>query len=218
MEANDHGQAFYRTKRLNGYDLVTVQAANHLLWRCAPSRLIDLYNSHVTDRHLDIGPGSGYYLDHCTFPSMNPELTLVDLNPDPLTFVQQRLARYSPSVARADLLDSLEDVPNAPFDSIGLNYVLHCLPQTPGGRADVFANIKPLLKPQGVLFGSTVVTGGASATPLSRAFNALYQKMGAFHNELDTVDSLHSALDEHFTSHVLEVRGSVTIFSARGPR
>lgn len=217
-ETTDHGQTFYRTNRLNGYDLVTVKAANYLLWRCPPTRLVELYNQHVTDRHLDIGPGSGYYLDHCTFPSSKPEVTLVDLNPDPLTFVQQRIARYNPSTARADLLDDLPNIPNAPFDSIALNYVLHCLPQTPGGRGDVFARIKPLLSPQGVLFGSTVVTGGAPATPLSRAFNALYQRMGAFHNQRDTVQSLHEALNQHFTSLILEIRGSVVLFSARGPR
>lgn len=216
----DHGQTFYRTNRLNGYDLVTVKAANYLLWRCPPRRLVELYNQHVTDRHLDIGPGSGYYLDHCTFPSPNPEITLVDLNPDPLTFVQQRLTRYNPSTVRADLLDDLLDIPNAPFDSIALNYVLHCLPDTPEGRGDVFARIKPLLSPSppGVLFGSTVVTGGTQSTPLSQAFNTLYQRIGAFHNQHDTVDSLHEALDQHFSSHVLEVRGSVVLFTARDPR
>ncbi|MBF6354486.1 methyltransferase [Nocardia higoensis] len=214
---NDHGQSFYRTNRLNGYDLVTVNAANRVLWRCPPQRLVEHYDRNVAARHLDIGPGTGYYLDHCHFPVAQPTLTLLDLNPDPLTFAAQRLARYTPATVRADLLSPLPPVPGSPFDSIGVNYVLHCLPNQSQGRGDVFARLKPLLNTDGVLFGSTVVTGGAPATVLSNAFNALYQRMGAFHNQRDTVDTLHDALAEHFGSLVLEVRGSTVLFTARKP-
>lgn len=217
-DTTDHGQVFYHTNRLNGYDLVTVKAANYLLWRCPPTRLTEHYDKNVSGRHLDIGPGSGYYLDHCTFPIPDPSITLLDLNPDPLTFVSQRISRYHPTTVQADLLDDLPPIPNAPFDSIALNYVLHCLPEHPSGRQGVFARIKPLLSQGGVAFGSTVVTGGAPATFLSNAFNALYQRMGAFHNQNDTVDALHSALGQHFEDHVLEIRGSVVLFTARRPR
>ncbi|WP_306362242.1 class I SAM-dependent methyltransferase [Nocardia sp. CC227C] len=214
----DPGQTFYRTNRLNGYDLITVNAANRLLWRCPPEHFVELYNRNVSGRHLDIGPGSGYYLDHCEFPVARPVITLLDLNPDPLTFVAGRIARYAPDTVRADLLGELPPIPNAPFDSIAINYVLHCLPEPPAGKQEVFARLKPLLTDTAVVFGSTVVTGGAPTTPLSKAFNTLYQRMGAFHNQNDTVESLHGALDRHFMSHILEIRGSVALFTARGPR
>lgn len=213
----DANQAFYRTSRLNGYDLVTVQAANRLLWRCPPERLVEHYNRHVSGRHLDIGPGTGHYLDRCRFPLSQPTITLLDLNPDPLVFAATRIARYNPATVQADLLEDLPSIPQAPFDSIGLNYVLHCLPEPPAGKQEVFARLKPLLNPGGVVFGSTVVTGGAPTTLLSSAFNSLYQRMGAFHNQTDTVDMLHDALGAHFASHAVEIRGSVALFTARRP-
>ncbi|WP_194837648.1 class I SAM-dependent methyltransferase [Nocardia sp. XZ_19_369] len=213
----DSGQSFYRANRLNGYDLITVNAANRLLWRCPPERFVEHYDQNVSGRHLDVGPGTGYYLDRCRFPVPDPAITLLDLNPDPLTFVAGRIARYAPATVRADLLGDLPAIPNAPFDSIAINYVLHCLPDPPTGKQEVFARLKSLLTADGVLFGSTVVTGGAPQTPFSNAFNALYQRMGAFHNQNDTVDMLHGALQQHFANHVLEIRGSVALFTARKP-
>lgn len=209
------GQPYYEHRRLRLYDLVVVHASNRLLWRCPKSRLVDHYNDWITSRHLEVGPGSGYYLDHCRMPVGQPELTLLDLNPDPLRFAAHRLRRYTPRCVQADVLEPLPDFADGGFTSIAFNYVMHCLPEPPGGKHLVFKHLRQVLAPDGVLFGSTVLSQGVKHTALSRRFNLLYQRQGSFHNQHDSVQRLHQALDEHFSSHWIEVRGSVALFAAR---
>lgn len=212
------GQSYYEHRRLRLYDAVVVHASNRLLWRCPKSRLLDHYNDLITSRHLEVGPGSGYYLDHCRFPGGTPELTLLDLNPDPLKFAAHRLRRYTPRCVQADILEPLPDLVGSGFTSIAYNYVMHCLPEPPGGKQIVFKHLCEALAPDGVLFGSTVLSQGVKHTALSRRFNILYQRQGSFHNQHDGVHGLHQALEEHFAGHWIEVRGSVALFAARAPR
>ncbi|MFF5252813.1 class I SAM-dependent methyltransferase [Streptomyces leeuwenhoekii] len=211
------GQPYYENRRLRLYDAVVVNASNRLLWRCPKQRLLDHYNEWITSRHLEVGPGSGYYLDHCRFPAGPAELTLLDLNPDPLHFTAHRLRRHSPRCVQADILEPLPDIVGDGFTSVAFNYVLHCLPEPPGGKQVVFKHLRQVLAPGGVLFGSTVLSQGVKHTVLSRRFNLLYQRQGSFHNQHDSVRRLHRTLDEHFDSHWLEVRGSVALFAARAP-
>ncbi|CAM5606953.1 hypothetical protein SALBM135S_07213 [Streptomyces alboniger] len=208
------GQAYYEHRRLRLYDLVVVNASNRLLWRCPKARLLEHYNDFITPRHLEIGPGSSYYLDHCRMPAPAPRLTLLDLNPDPLKFAAHRLRRYTPRCVQADILEPLPDLVGGNYTSIGYNYVMHCLPEPPGGKRIVFKHLREALSPEGVLFGSTVLSRGVKHTALSRRFNLLYQRQGSFHNQRDSVRGLHQALDEHFASHWIEVRGSVALFAA----
>ncbi len=39
---------------------------------------LTLYDQYVSANHLDIGVGTGYFLDHCRFPAANPRLALMD--------------------------------------------------------------------------------------------------------------------------------------------
>ncbi|MFE6286298.1 class I SAM-dependent methyltransferase [Streptomyces sp. NPDC057877] len=209
------GQPYYENRRLRLYDAVVVRASNRLLWRCPKQRLVEHYDEWITSRHLEVGPGSGYYLDHCRFPAGSPELTLLDLNPDPLRFCARRLRRYTPRCVRADVLEPLPALVGSGFTSVALNYVLHCLPEPPGGKEVVFRRLREVLAPGGVLFGSTVLSRGVRHTVLSRRFNVLYQRQGSFHNQFDGVGRLHRALAAHFATHRIEVRGSVALFAAR---
>jgi len=102
------GQAAYTPRMLSVYDLVVLGFNAHVMWRCSPRRLVALYDEHVARRHLDIGVCSGYLLDKCRFPTESPEITLMDLNPNPLAFAAKRLRRYRPKTHQANAL--------APFD------------------------------------------------------------------------------------------------------
>ncbi|BCK72924.1 methyltransferase [Streptomyces libani subsp. rufus] len=217
LEEEVEGQPYYEERRLRLYDAVVVKASNRFLWRCPKSRLLGHYNSYVSSSHLEVGPGSGYYLDHCRFPTSQPDITLLDLNPDPLTYVAHRLRRYAPSTVQADVLEPLPDFDGRRFASVAFNYVLHCVPLPPEGKQLVFKHLRQVLAPGGVLFGSTVLSRGVNHTPLSRGFNRLYQRQGSFHNESDTVPMLHNALEQHFARHWIEVRGSVALFAAKVP-
>jgi ubiquinone/menaquinone biosynthesis C-methylase UbiE len=120
------GAAIYSKRVLSMYDLAVIKASNQLAWRCPAQLTLDFYNQHILANHLEIGVGTGYYLDRCRFPSSTLRLVLLDLNLNSLQMAAHRLQRYHPTVLLADVLEPMQcDAPA--FDSIALNYVLHCL-------------------------------------------------------------------------------------------
>lgn len=208
------GQAPYSPAHLRFYDPVVVKFSNRFVWRCSARRLMDLYDKHVSARHLDIGPGTGYFLDHCRFPVARPEITLLDLNPSPLAYVSERIARYGPRTHRADLLEPF-DLGSEGFDSIGLNYVLHCLPGSIPEKSRVFGHVAANLATGGVLFGSTILAHGVTQTAASRMLIRAYNRAGSFGNAEDSLVDLERALSAEFGAYTVETRGTVALFTAR---
>lgn len=205
------GQAVYSRGTLRAYDTVVVRLSNSLVWRCPAGTILDHYNRHVSARHLDVGPGTGYYLDRCRFPG-KPELTLLDANSTVLDYASGRLRRYRPALHAADVLKPVALRPGS-FDSIALSYVLHCLPGTIGSKSVVFDNLKPLLSSGGVLFGTTIMPDRVS-NPLGRMLMRVYNRKGIFSNQQDDVEGLRRELDRRFPRFDLEVRGAVALFTA----
>jgi SAM-dependent methyltransferase len=210
------GQAVYSPLLLRFYDAFVLGFSNRLLWRCPSSRLLAHYDRHVGPRHLDVGVGTGYFLDRCRFPTAAPSIVLADMNANSLAAAAKRIARYAPRVVRANVLEPLA-LGAERFDSIGLNYLLHCLPGTLESKAAALDNLRPLLAPGGVLFGSTILGQDARMNPPARALNAIYNRKGIFTNHRDSADGLGRALAARFPSHRLEVLGCVALFSARLP-
>ncbi|GAB3690528.1 class I SAM-dependent methyltransferase [Saccharopolyspora tripterygii] len=208
------GQALYSTKVLRIYDAVVVHISNALVWRCPARAIRALYAQHVSDAHLDVGPATGYYLDRSGLPGENPSLALLDANPDVLRFASHRLRRFSPELHAADVLAPLSLQPGS-YGSIGLSYVLHCLPGDIGSKAVVFDHLKALLRPGGVLFGSTLVNAGGHHNRAARAMMSAYNAKGVFSNLDDDVDGLEQALAQRFSQFELRHRGSAVLFAAR---
>ena len=105
-----------------------------------------------------------------------------------------------------------------PFDSISLNYVLHCLPGTMAEKAAVFDHLRPLLKPGGVIFGSTLLAEGVTRNLLARRLMAVYNRNGIFCNTADSLSALESALRNRFDEVGLRTAGCAALFWARrGP-
>jgi SAM-dependent methyltransferase len=114
------------------------------------------YRQYVGHRHLDVGPGTGYFLEHARLPD-DARITLLDPNPDVLAHAARRLSHRHPSAIQADVLKPLPVTGGERFDSGALNYVLHCLPGPPAREAAAVQNVAAVLKPGGVLFGATVL-------------------------------------------------------------
>jgi hypothetical protein len=184
-----------------------------LLWKCPTPRLLDLYNAHVTANHLEVGVGTGYFLDRCRFPA-RPRLVLVDLNRNCLEAASRRVRRYSPRTVRGSVLEPIP-YDGEPFTSAGLNYVLHCLPGDLKSKARVFDHIRALLAPSGVVFGATLLARGVRAGFLARRLMRLYNACGFFGNADDSPDDLREALASRFTSSQVEVVGCAGLFVAR---
>ena len=79
-EQVEAGQSIYTERTLATYDFILLGASNHFLWKCPTQRLLDHYNQHVSANHLDMGVGTGYFLDRCQFPTSTARVALMDLN------------------------------------------------------------------------------------------------------------------------------------------
>lgn len=209
------GQAVYTAGFLRIYDLLVLRFNGHLAWRCGPGRLVRMYDEHVSARHLDIGVGSGYFLDKCRYPVQSPDITLMDLNPNSLDAAANRIRRYQPQKHQANALEPF-GLPAGTFDSVGLNWLLHCVPGDMTTKGVVFDHCMTVLAPGGVVFGSTVLTGGVPHTRFSRwMMDKLNDGNESFSNREDDLDTLTTQLDQRFHDTQVEVVGSVAIFSAR---
>ena len=206
------GSAAYNRRVLSLYDPFVLGFSNLFVWRCPSREILALYNQYVSARHLDIGVGTGYFLDKCRFPSLSPEIALLDLNQNSLEVTAERLRRYKPLTFRANILEPLK-LGVAPFQSIGMNYLLHCLAGDMASKAVVFQNVKPLLAKGGVVFGSTILAVGVPRNRLAKRFMDAYNARGLFGNTHDSLEGLEAALKAHFPRYTLSVRGCVALFA-----
>jgi 2-polyprenyl-3-methyl-5-hydroxy-6-metoxy-1,4-benzoquinol methylase len=172
------------------------------------------YNQHLTANHLDVGVGTGYFLDRCRFPSQVPRIAMLDLNPNALEFAARRIARYRPEKYLLNVLEAIS-IDAAKFDSVGINYLLHCLPGAIETKAVALDHLKALINPNGVLFGSTLLQGGVPRNWCARRLMDLYNRKGIFSNRDDTLDGLERALRERFREVTVEPVGCAALFAGR---
>jgi len=209
--------AVYSPRSLMMYDGFVLGLSNRLIWRCSTPRMLELYQRHVRGRHIDVGVGTGYYLDKVRFPTPKPAIALVDLSPYSLEWAARRIARYQPIVHRADVLEPFQ-VDGGGFESAGVTYLLHCLPGDLASKAVVFDHLCPNLAPGAVVFGATILGAGVRHNLAGRALMRAYNKRGIMGNARDTVEALEAALARRFTRHQIEVHGAVAMFTATDPR
>ena len=208
------GQAVYTKRTLNLYDFIVLTVSNPWIWKCPTPRLVEHYNRYVTGNHLDIGVGTGYFPDKCHFPARPPRVALMDLNTDTLAYASRRIQRYQPETYVQNVLEPItQDI--APFDSVGVNYLLHCVPGAMETKGAMFDHLKPLLNEGAVVFGSTLLQGGVERSGLAKRLMAVYNKKGIFSNTEDTLTGLENTLNQRFHDVQIEVVGCAALFSAR---
>ncbi len=208
----DADQAIYSKKVLSIYDFWVLGFSNSFIWKCPTRLLRKEFVKNVTTNHLDVGVGTGYYLDRC-LSNIERRVALLDLNSNSLKLTASRVRRFNPEIYLANVLDKL-DLRCDKFDSISVNYLLHCLPGTVKEKSVVFANLRPYLNENGVVFGSTILGTGSEKGYLASMLMSLYNQGGIFDNNLDSLSELSSSLHEHFKEVDIQVIGCVAIFNA----
>ena len=208
------GQAVYTARSLKLYDAVVLGFSNRFLWGCPTAELLAHYDANVSANHLDAGVATGYFLDACRFPAERPRLGLLDLNPLCLEAAARRVARYRPETFQADVLAPLS-LPVEPFDSLGVTYLLHCLPGPMSRKEAALANLKAVLAPGGRVFGATILGRGVAHNRLGRRVMAFYNRRGIFGNAEDNLAGLREALAAQFHEVEVTVKGRVALFAAR---
>ena len=215
--ATQAGAAVYTPMTLALYDLVVLRLSNPLVWRCPTRRILDLYDAHASGNHLDVGVGTGWYLDRCRFPVPTPRVALMDLNASSLAAAANRIARYRPETHQADVLKP--EMPSvAPFASISMTYLLHCLPGDMASKGAVFDHLAPLLQPGGIVFGATLLSRGVERTKSAQALMRIYNRRSIFSNEADSLDELRVSLEQRFREVSLMTVGCAALFMGRGQR
>lgn len=214
-EQVEAGQSIYTKQTLTAYDFIVLGVSNPLIWQCPTQRLVEHYNKHLSANHLDVGVGTAYFLEQCQFPTSAPRLALMDLNSNALEFAAQRIARYHPETYRKNVLDPIALDAEA-FDSVGINYLLHCLPGSIESKSIVFEHLKALMNPNAVIFGSTLLQGGVQRNWFAKRLMETYNKKGIFSNQQDNLEGLQRSLNQQFRDVSVEVIGCVALFSGRG--
>lgn len=208
------GASIYSKFTLFFYDMLVMLFENYFVWKCPTQTVIDFYHEHVTNRHLDVGVGTGYFLNKCSFPGGSPMVHLMDLNPNSLRKTSKRIKRYSPIAHQWNVLEPIRfDLPE--FDSICISNILHCLPGKITDKEIVFKNLKGFLSKNGTFFGLTILGKDLKVSFLYRLFNGIYNKLLIFSNLQDDLEGLEKILKAHFESYTLRVVGSVAIFSCK---
>jgi hypothetical protein len=204
--------AVYTPFALAVYDLVVHGLSNRFAWRCPTSRLIKLYDANLSANHLEAGVGTGLFIDRAGRAAFH-RLVLLDINEHCLERASRRLARFQPAVRQANLLAPIE--PGlAPFDSVGLTYLLHCLPGSMREKLVALDHLKPLMAEGAVLFGATILGRDVAANGAARALLNVYNAKGVFNNRADDLEALSEGLRQRFESVEIEREGCVALFRA----
>ena len=203
------------------YDVGVYSIWNPFICRCPSFYMEEHYKNYAGSTHLEAGCGTGYLPHRCN-PLENQsgdrsmkqwELTLLDFSPGSLTLAARRLRRFKPHIIRHNLFLPLPAISH-PFESISLNYVLHCLPGSFPEKEKVIAHLKGTLAPGGVLFGSTILGRDVPLSYSARVVLTLYNALGSFHNNHDTEEGLKRALSRNFHYVTCTVIGAVALFAA----
>lgn len=209
------GQSGYNPALLAIYDIWVLRFMTRAVWKVPIQPVVTRYRQHLGRRHLDVGPGTGYFIEQVA-PSADTEITLLDPNPHVLKHASKRLAAWGPVEVEADVMKPLPV--EGGYDSAALSFVLHCLREPMSNKAAAIRNIADVLGPDGVLFGGTVLGIDEPHSRSARAFLWAANKQGGFDNRQDTVEGLREILDASFRHVEIERSGSSALFSATGPR
>jgi SAM-dependent methyltransferase len=208
------GQSDYNRALLRVYDPLVLGPIIRFVWRFPRQEGVRLYREHIRPNHLDVGPGTGYFLEHAGLPA-GSKVTILDPNPNVLRHVTGRLRDLEVTAIEADVLKPLPTP--GPFDSAALSAVLHCLPGPMERKALAIENVARVMAPGGVLFGASVLGTSARHTRIGRAFLWAFNKRGAFDNLDDTEAGLRHILERSFRNVKLEIIGGVAVFVATDP-
>ncbi|MYM64216.1 class I SAM-dependent methyltransferase [Pseudomaricurvus sp. HS19] len=212
------GQAVYSKFTLAIYDALVLGFSCRWLWRCDASLMLEQYDHLASDNHLDVGVGSGYFPDRCYFSSLKPRIALMDLNESSLAYTAKRIARFEPETYQRNVLEDMSVEGQPGFDSVGLNFLLHCVPGSMEYKAAIFRNCLTVMNPGAVLFGATILGQGVEPNRGARKLMAFYNRKGVFSNQQDSAAALEAQLKKYFCNVKVTVEGCVALFSAEKAR
>jgi hypothetical protein len=209
------GQRDFTPLTLRFYDPFVLSFSARWVWHCPVDRLLENYRWHIHEDHLDVGPGTGYFIARAGLPQ-GSKVTILDPNVEVLRHSAMQLNGLDVTAVEADVLKPLPV--RGPFGSIGLNLVMHCLPGPMPRKSAAIRNLAGVLDPEGMFFGSTVLGDEADHSWAARRMLAVYNGRGSFDNRTDTAEGVLNVLQASFEHVEFDVVGSIALWFAMGPR
>ena len=206
------GQAIYSPLTLSVYDALVLGVSCRWIWRCPSPQILAHYQSQVSGNHLDVGVGSGYFLDKVRFRTAHPRIVLMDMNASSLAYCAKRIRRYQPKTLQRNVLEKIM-FEGERFDSLGMNLLLHCLPGSMQDKTVALDHLLPLVNPGARVFGSTLLQGGVRRNLVARGLMKVYNAKGVFSNRGDSLDALRKALEKRLDNVEIRVEGCAALFS-----
>jgi hypothetical protein len=201
---------------LSIYDYYVFWFISPLVFKCPQRNLVEFYLNKLSNNHLEIGVGTGYLLRKCDEAGRIGALALLDLNENCLRVTQKHLAAASPLTYTADILQPLP-MDGRTFSSVGLNFVLHCVPGNFKTKGIAFEHIAACMEPGGEVFGTTAIYY-AGQSKLAGGIMDIYNNKGIFSNQDDIEDDLVEVLAKNFADVSVSQIGNVIFFRAVKPR
>ena len=204
------GYRVYTPLMLRAYDAFVLGFSNRWLWRCPTNQLLRLYQRNVGRRHLDIGVGTGYFLDKVEWPVAMPDITLLDLNMNCLDAASARIARFKPKSVLANALDPFPAMQPFELDRLVLS------PSLPAGL--IGAKGCSLRSSQAsdeirfAPFWRDHCRGHRPPEPRCATALSIYNRKGIFSNADSTLEALRFELDKQFDRVTASFVGSVALF------
>ncbi|KAK1989296.1 methyltransferase domain-containing protein [Colletotrichum cereale] len=235
------------------YDPVVLGLYCPYAWKIPSSKMREFFNRHIANaasrsrsstpvsvasvrpgssrespcRILDIGVGTGYFLEHAPVPA-GSEVHLADLNQAALHAARSRtLAAHPKTICKTTVVDFLDpegrglrcrDLSGGSFDAISTTMLLHCLPGPPARKADALVRLRHLLTPGGTLFGMTILGRGVEHNIWGKQLMFWHNLLGLFGNTEDDVEGFVGPLKQAFGDVSWEVHGNMLLFEARNTK
>ncbi|MEM7360821.1 MAG: class I SAM-dependent methyltransferase [Pseudomonadota bacterium] len=213
LRSHKPGQWLFSLMSHRLYDFFLYCFVSGFIWRCPPGELSAAYREYSASNHLEIGVGTGYLLHQQSRYRNFERLGLMDLNMACLTKSAQRLVLQKPETMQVDIT-SVMSTDGACFDSVAMNFVLHCVPGTFIEKRQALKNVHRLLNPGGVFFGATLLATGVRHSKTARILMTILNRLGIFNNNGDALQELEHCLKAEFSQVRTTTLGSAVLWVA----
>ena len=185
------------------------------VWQCSDKNICQLYKNNIQKHHIEIGPGTGYYLK--PYISNLNSLELIDVNSNVLRYANMRLhhSDLKKKITNINLFKKNNIIQiNNEITSIGVNCVLHCVPGPIETNIDnLINNIQKQNKNNKIIiFGSSVIND-SNKNILQDFELALLNYFRIFDNKKDNEERLIDYFHHKQLKYKINKIGSIILFS-----
>ena len=184
---------------MKNYDFFVNNINCKYVWKCDQNNIINMYKKNISPNHIEIGPGTGHFLKNHKFNN----LTLIDVNKDILLECRENLKNNCKNIniINTNIFEKNNKIAINNYDSVGMNYVLHCVPNNLSTSIDNLVDNIP--KKDYKIFGSTVIPN--STYTLANLEIFLLNKMKIFNNEKHTFNDIESYIKKYFNHKIKRI-------------